>query len=227
MSDREVTGCAQLSTAPATWGQSLAPTLVVSSRNPVAARYAAESRERRARLWPNAAPKALPLPPPKPRPDPTCWSDMDSDQRLAAIRTMRQAGLSYRQIGERLDAPSGTINGFVLRRRHRSRRPVHPHHSESASARAIIEMAAEYCGITLDEILSPSRTARIARPRQIAMLMLREQGKSFPWVVRQFGLNNHTTALHATRRVKAMEQADPDFAADLAALRSQIEELAQ
>jgi chromosomal replication initiator protein len=52
-----------------------------------------------------------------------------------------------------------------------------------------------------EELLSSTRTARIAWPRQVAMYLARElTGESLPAIGRQFGGRDHTTVLHAWRR---------------------------
>lgn len=55
--------------------------------------------------------------------------------------------------------------------------------------------------LTPEELLSPSRTARVSWPRQVAMYLARElTGESLPAIGRQFGGRDHTTVLHAYRR---------------------------
>ena len=58
-------------------------------------------------------------------------------------------------------------------------------------------------GITHDELLSTSRAARLAWPRQVAMYLAREQTEaSLPAIGAAFGGRNHTTVLHAVRRTE-------------------------
>ncbi len=59
------------------------------------------------------------------------------------------------------------------------------------------------------ELLSPTRTKRIAWPRQLAMYLARElTGESLPAIGRQFGGRDHTTVLHAWRRTSARIATD-------------------
>ena len=59
----------------------------------------------------------------------------------------------------------------------------------------------EAFGITREELLSTSRTARLAWPRQVAMYLAREHtDASLPTIGSQFGGRGHTTVLHACRR---------------------------
>jgi chromosomal replication initiator protein len=64
--------------------------------------------------------------------------------------------------------------------------------------------ACEHFGLSAEELLSPSRTARIAWPRQVAMYLARElTTESLPAIGRHFGGRDHTTVLHAWRRTTA------------------------
>ncbi len=61
--------------------------------------------------------------------------------------------------------------------------------------------ACGHFGLTPDELLSKSRTSRVAWPRQVAMYLARElTGESLPAIGRQFGGRDHTTVMHACRR---------------------------
>jgi chromosomal replication initiator protein len=65
----------------------------------------------------------------------------------------------------------------------------------------IAEATCRRFGLTAEELLSSSRTARISQPRQIAMYLARElTGESLPAIGRQFGGRDHTTVMHAHRR---------------------------
>jgi chromosomal replication initiator protein len=64
--------------------------------------------------------------------------------------------------------------------------------------------ACEHFGLTRKELLSSSRTPRVAWPRQVAMYLSRElTGESLPAIGRRFSGRNHTTVLHACRRTTA------------------------
>ena len=63
--------------------------------------------------------------------------------------------------------------------------------------------ACQHFGLSAEELLSPSRTARIAWPRQVAMYLARElTDESLPAIGRHFGGRDHTTVLHALRRTR-------------------------
>ena len=69
--------------------------------------------------------------------------------------------------------------------------------------------ACEHFGVTLDELLSPARSPRLAWPRQVAMYLARElTSESLPAIGRQFGGRDHTTVLYAWRRINGRLDAD-------------------
>jgi chromosomal replication initiator protein len=75
---------------------------------------------------------------------------------------------------------------------------------------ADIQLAAcQQFGISAEELLSSSRAARVAWPRQVAMYLARElTAESLPAIGRHFGGRDHTTVLHACRRTSERISAD-------------------
>ena len=75
------------------------------------------------------------------------------------------------------------------------------------------QIQAQVCtafSITRDELLSSSRTPRVAWPRQVAMYLARElTDQTLPAIGRAFA-RNHTTVLHACRRAAERIAADPE-----------------
>ena len=66
--------------------------------------------------------------------------------------------------------------------------------------------------ITLDELISKRRARAIARPRQVAMyLCKRLTTRSLPDIGRRFGGKDHTTVMHAVKRVTELRQTDELF----------------
>ncbi|HIP53141.1 MAG TPA: chromosomal replication initiator protein DnaA, partial [Chromatiales bacterium] len=63
------------------------------------------------------------------------------------------------------------------------------------------------------------RSRSIARPRQIAMTLAKElTNHSLPEIGKAFGGRDHTTVLHANRKIKELRESDPRIAEDLANL---------
>ena len=73
----------------------------------------------------------------------------------------------------------------------------------------IQKTVAEYYKIRISDLLSAKRTRSIARPRQIAMALAKELTQySLPEIGNQFGGRDHTTVLHATRKVKELRDSE-------------------
>ena len=68
----------------------------------------------------------------------------------------------------------------------------------------------EYFKVRSTDLLSAKRSRSIARPRQIAMALAKELTKhSLPEIGNAFGGRDHTTVLHATRKIKELRDSDP------------------
>ncbi len=85
----------------------------------------------------------------------------------------------------------------------------------------IQRLACEQFGVSAEELLSSSRAARVAWPRQVAMYLARElTSESLPTIGRHFGGRDHTTVLHACRRANERIASD---AASRAAVHNLLE----
>jgi chromosomal replication initiator protein len=81
----------------------------------------------------------------------------------------------------------------------------------------------EQYGLTEDELLSTSRAVRVTRPRQLAMYLARKHTKaSLPAIGAAFGGRNHTTVLHAIKRVEAALGTDADVDDALRAITGRL-----
>jgi chromosomal replication initiator protein len=70
---------------------------------------------------------------------------------------------------------------------------------------AILMACCEYFGVSRDEMLSKSRTRQISHARQIAMYLCRDlTDMSLPRVGQVFGGRDHTTVLHAERKIRQL-----------------------
>ncbi|HLS98038.1 MAG: chromosomal replication initiator protein DnaA [Porticoccaceae bacterium] len=75
---------------------------------------------------------------------------------------------------------------------------------------------AEYYKIKLSDLLSRRRSRSIARPRQVAMALAKElTNHSLPEIGEAFGGKDHTTVLHACRKVKELDETDSDIREDM------------
>ena len=74
---------------------------------------------------------------------------------------------------------------------------------------------AEYFNIKMADMLSKRRSRSIARPRQIAMALAKElTNHSLPEVGDAFGGRDHTTVLHACRKIEELRATTADVAED-------------
>ena len=89
--------------------------------------------------------------------------------------------------------------------------------------RLIQDFVAEKYNVTVDEFLSKKRTKTIAFPRQIAMYLCRElTDMSLPKIGQEFGGRDHTTVIHAHKKITDMVEEDSQFKTEIDSL---IEEL--
>ncbi len=90
---------------------------------------------------------------------------------------------------------------------------------------AILEIAAEYFGVTVEDLKGRSRSARIALQRQMVMYIMREAtGASLPQIAQVLGGRDHTTILHGYERVSNELNGDPDLARTVNDLRNRLYE---
>jgi len=83
------------------------------------------------------------------------------------------------------------------------------------SIEIIQKNVAEYYKIRVDDLLSKRRTRSITRPRQIAMsLAKRLTAHSLPEIGKAFGGRDHTTVLHACRKVEELKKNDISISED-------------
>jgi chromosomal replication initiator protein len=74
---------------------------------------------------------------------------------------------------------------------------------------------AEYYKIKVSDFMSRRRSRSIARPRQVAMTLTKELTTlSYPEIGDAFGGRDHTTVLHACRKVKELRESDPSVDED-------------
>ena len=79
----------------------------------------------------------------------------------------------------------------------------------------IQKTVAEYYKIRVGDLLSTKRNRSIARPRQVAMALAKElTNHSLPEIGDAFGGRDHTTVLHACRKVRALTESDARISED-------------
>jgi chromosomal replication initiator protein len=74
---------------------------------------------------------------------------------------------------------------------------------------------AEYYKIKISDLLSKRRSRSVARPRQVAMALSKElTNHSLPEIGDVFGGRDHTTVLHACRKINELKESDADIRED-------------
>ena len=88
----------------------------------------------------------------------------------------------------------------------------------------IQKRVAEHFNIRLGDMHSPRRARAVARPRQVAMYLCKQlTTRSLPEIGRKFGGRDHTTVMHAVRKIDELRQADSALHEDVELLRRMLE----
>ncbi|MDO8290654.1 MAG: chromosomal replication initiator protein DnaA [Parvibaculum sp.] len=83
---------------------------------------------------------------------------------------------------------------------------------------------AEYYNVRLADMLSARRARAVARPRQVAMWLSKQlTTRSLPEIGRKFGGRDHTTVIHAVRKIDELRQADSGMDEDVDLLKRMLE----
>ena len=89
----------------------------------------------------------------------------------------------------------------------------------------IQRLVANHYNVSRADILSSRRTATVVRPRQIAMYLAKSLTlRSLPEIGRRFGGRDHTTVLHAVRKIEGMVTTDQELAGEIDHLRRMLQE---
>ena len=88
----------------------------------------------------------------------------------------------------------------------------------------IQKRVAEHFNIRLADMHSARRARAVARPRQVAMYLAKQlTSRSLPEIGRKFGGRDHTTVMHAVRKIEELRSTDASFSEDVELLRRMLE----
>ncbi len=88
-------------------------------------------------------------------------------------------------------------------------------HEKQVSIDNIQRTVAEYYKIKVADLLSKRRTRNVTRPRQVAMSLSKElTNHSLPEIGDAFGGRDHTTVLHACKKIVELQETDPGIRED-------------
>nr|WP_245787972.1 chromosomal replication initiator protein DnaA [Tessaracoccus bendigoensis] len=100
-----------------------------------------------------------------------------------------------------------------------------PEDATPVDAQTIMEASARYFGISLDELNGSSRVQTIAQARQVAMYLCRElTDLSLPKIGAKFGGRDHSTVLHAVRKITEKIGEDRSLYNQVTELTNQIKQ---
>ena len=89
----------------------------------------------------------------------------------------------------------------------------------------IQKLVASHYNVTKADIVSARRTANVVRPRQIAMYLAKTlTPRSLPEIGRRFGGRDHTTVLHAVRKIEALAGTDGRLSEEIDLLKRLLTE---
>jgi chromosomal replication initiator protein len=96
---------------------------------------------------------------------------------------------------------------------------------KSVPVDTIKRRVAAFFDLSLDDLVSQRRHRAVARPRQIAMYFCKRlTRRSFPDIGQRFGGRDHTTVMHAVKRIEELATKDALFAAELLEIGRKITE---
>ncbi|MEX0971464.1 MAG: chromosomal replication initiator protein DnaA [Paracoccaceae bacterium] len=88
----------------------------------------------------------------------------------------------------------------------------------------IIRKVAVHYNLRMTDLLSARRARSVARPRQIAMYLSKTlTSKSLPEIGRRIGGRDHTTVIHAVKKIEELQMSDFQIAEDVELLRRMLE----
>ena len=88
----------------------------------------------------------------------------------------------------------------------------------------IIRKVADHYNLRMTDLISARRARVIARPRQVAMFLSKMlTSKSLPEIGRRFGGRDHTTVIHAVKKIEELRQIDNQIDEEVEILRRMLE----
>src|SRR5919198_19364 len=118
---------------------------------------------------------------------------------------------------------STTCNSFKADREVRDL--IRPQEPKRVKIEDIQRVVARQYNVSRSDLLSSRRTANVVRPRQVAMYLAKTLTlRSLPEIGRRFGGRDHTTVLHAVRKIENLVNTDSALAEEIELLKRQLQE---
>jgi chromosomal replication initiator protein len=97
-------------------------------------------------------------------------------------------------------------------------------HSRKLTIDEIQRRVADHYALKINDLISPRRAREVARPRQVAMYLAKQlTPRSLPEIGRRFGGRDHTTVMHAVKRIEELRATDHELDRDINQLRRALD----
>jgi chromosomal replication initiator protein len=101
---------------------------------------------------------------------------------------------------------------------------IRPQEPKRIKIEDIQRVVARQYNVSRSDLLSSRRTANVVRPRQVAMYLAKTLTlRSLPEIGRRFGGRDHTTVLHAVRKIEALVAKDVSLSEEVESLKRQLQ----
>ena len=102
---------------------------------------------------------------------------------------------------------------------------IRPQEPRRVKIEEIQRVVARQYNVSRADLLSSRRTANVVRPRQVAMYLAKTLPlRSLPEIGRRFGGRDHTTVLHAVRKIENLVNNDISLAEEIELLKRQLQD---
>jgi len=102
---------------------------------------------------------------------------------------------------------------------------IRPQEPKRVKIEDIQRVVARQYNVSRSDLLSSRRTANVVRPRQVAMYLAKTLTlRSLPEIGRRFGGRDHTTVLHAVRKIEGLVSNDMTLSEEIELLKRQLQE---
>lgn len=102
---------------------------------------------------------------------------------------------------------------------------IRPAEPKRVKIEDIQRVVARQYNVSRSDLLSSRRTANVVRPRQVAMYLAKTLTlRSLPEIGRRFGGRDHTTVLHAVRKIEGLVGNDVALAEEIESLKRQLQD---
>lgn len=102
---------------------------------------------------------------------------------------------------------------------------IRPQEPKRVKIEDIQRIVARQYNVSRSDLLSSRRTANVVRPRQVAMYLAKTLTlRSLPEIGRRFGGRDHTTVLHAVRKIEGLVSNDLALSEEIEILKRQLQE---